>query len=62
MDSQSRPEMLGFMAQHVTDEQLAILESLSDAEMELLVRIKRRLDEAGGDVEGHNLEAGGVVW
>ncbi len=50
------------MAQHVTDEQLAILESLSDAEMELLVRIKRRLDEAGGDVEGHNLEAGGVVW
>ncbi|WP_212822616.1 aroma-sacti cluster domain-containing protein [Catellatospora sp. TT07R-123] len=60
--SQSRLDRLGFDTQFATDEQLAALESLSDAEIELLVRIKGKLDDASGDVEGHSVEAGGVVW
>jgi hypothetical protein len=58
----SRLEQLGFNTQYATEEQIAVVESLSDAEITLLVKIKEKLDNAVGDVEGHTLEAGGVVW
>ena len=54
--------MLGFNAQYATQEQISVVESLSDAEIQLLIKIKDKLDDAAGDVEGHVLEAGGVVW
>jgi hypothetical protein len=60
--TQSRLERLGFDTSFATDEQLAVVESLSDAEIALLVKIKDRLDDAAGDVEAHSLEAGGLVW
>lgn len=62
MTSQSRLEQLGFNVQSATKEQLAVIESLSDAEMDLLLKIKTRFDDAGDDVEGHGLDGGGVVW
>ena len=62
MNRQSRLEMLGFNAQYATQEQISVVESLSDAEIQLLIKIKDKLDDAAGDVEGHVLEAGGVVW
>ncbi|MBV1850640.1 aroma-sacti cluster domain-containing protein [Catellatospora tritici] len=60
--SQSRLDRLGFDTQFASDEQIAVVDSLSDAEIELLVKIKHKLDDAAGDVEGHSLDAGGVVW
>jgi hypothetical protein len=54
--------MLGFSPQYLSEEQISIIESLSDDEIQLLVRIKSKLDSVAGDLEGHNLEAGGVVW
>ncbi|RKN43943.1 aroma-sacti cluster domain-containing protein [Streptomyces hoynatensis] len=44
------------------DDQLAALDSLTDEEIRVLARIRRKLDDAAGDVEGHSLEGGGVVW
>ena len=61
MNARSRLERLGFNPQYLSEEQLAVVESLSDAEIELLVKIKQKLDDTA-DVEGHNLEAGGLVW
>jgi hypothetical protein len=62
MTHQSRLEQLGFSTQFASPEQIAIVESLSDSEIQLLVKIKTKLDDVTGDVEGHSLEAGGVVW
>lgn len=62
MTGPSRIELLGFDIRHATPEQIAAVESLTDEEMTLLVKIKRRFDESGADVEGHIAEAGGVVW
>ena len=62
MDSRPRLELLGFTPHHLSEEQISIIESLSDDEIELLVRIKYKLDSVAGDVEGHSLEAGGLVW
>jgi hypothetical protein len=57
----TRLEQLGFDLGPATDEQVAVIESLSDEEITLLVDIKRRMDEAAGDVEGH-MEGGGFCW
>ncbi|HZN16631.1 MAG TPA: aroma-sacti cluster domain-containing protein [Micromonosporaceae bacterium] len=62
MTYQSRLAQLGMDLQYATEEQAAVIESLSDEELDLLLKIKRRLDDAGGDVEGHSMEGGGVVW
>jgi hypothetical protein len=60
---QSRLERLGMPAQWVTDDQVGVIESLSEAEFEMLVRTKQRLDDAGDDVQGHAASGGGgVVW
>jgi len=60
--SRARLEQLGFHIDLATEEQLAVVDSLTDDEIRLLVKIKNRLDEAVGDVEGHILDVGGVVW
>jgi hypothetical protein len=60
--SQSRLEQLGLPAGYVTDDQVSVIDSLSQAEFDLLIRLKARLDEAGDDVQGHSIEGGGVVW
>lgn len=60
--NRSRLERLGLYIEYATDEQIEAIDSLSDSEIDLLVKIKERLDETSGDVEGHTLEGGGVVW
>ncbi len=62
MSRYSRLEQLGFDTHSITEEQIAVIDSLSDAEIQLLVKIKNKLDDAGGDVEGHSVDSGGVVW
>jgi hypothetical protein len=52
---------LGFDLAEASDDQLAVLTGLSDEEIDLLARIKSRLDDASDDVEGH-LEGGGFCW
>jgi hypothetical protein len=53
---------LGFDLSCATDEQLGVLTSLSEQEITLLVDVKRRLDEAGADVEAHGIEGGALLW
>lgn len=62
MGQLSRLELLGFNTWFASDEQIAVIESLSDAEIELLASIKRRFEDAEGDVEGHSMDGGGIVW
>ncbi len=52
---------LGFDLAEASDDQLAVLTALTDDEVELLARVKSRLDAAADDVEGH-LEGGGFCW
>lgn len=60
--SQSRLDRLGLAPQLVTTEQIGVIESLTEAEFELLVTVKERLDAVGDDVVGHSLNGGGLVW
>ena len=53
---------LGFDVSYATEEQLAVMTSLTDEEVTLLVDVKRRLDEAGADVEAHGIEGGALLW
>jgi hypothetical protein len=62
MNDPSRLTRLGIDLAGLPDDQLALLDSLTDDELTLLVAIKRKADDALGDVEGHGLEGGGVVW
>ncbi|MFI6603924.1 aroma-sacti cluster domain-containing protein [Nonomuraea sp. NPDC050536] len=57
----SRLEELGFELHLANDEQLAVMESLTDEEIALLADIKQRLEEAGDDLEGH-MDGGGLCW
>jgi hypothetical protein len=61
MAKQSRLEQLGYNPQYVSAEQRSVIDGLTDDELNLLLKIKNRLDEAG-EVEGHNMDGGGVVW
>jgi hypothetical protein len=54
-------EQRGFDLGFATEEQIAVIESLSNEEVVLLLDIRRRLDDAAGDVEGH-IEGGGFCW
>jgi hypothetical protein len=62
MTNRSRLEQMGFSLQFATEDEIALIETLNDTEIELLVKIKSRLDDTAGDVEGHALEGGGIVW
>jgi hypothetical protein len=57
-----RLEQIGLDLRYATAEQVSVLESLSDTEIELLAQIKQRLDDASGDVQGHDMDGGGVLW
>ena len=61
MTDHSRLDALGVDPDSLNPEQLAVLESLTDQELELLARIRKRLDETAGDVEGH-MDGGGFCW
>ncbi|MEU9129635.1 aroma-sacti cluster domain-containing protein [Kitasatospora sp. NPDC048540] len=53
---------LGFDLDYASDEQLAVLDALTEEEIQLLLDVKRRLDAAGADVEGHGIEGGALLW
>lgn len=53
---------LGFDVEFASEDQLAVLASLSEEEITLLADVKRRLDEAGADVEAHGIEGGALLW
>ncbi|MEW1844645.1 aroma-sacti cluster domain-containing protein [Nonomuraea angiospora] len=61
MTDLSRLADLGFDLELATPEQRAVLQSLSQEEIELLADVKSRLEEAAGDVEGH-MDGGGFCW
>ncbi|WP_129843477.1 aroma-sacti cluster domain-containing protein [Streptomyces sp. RFCAC02] len=62
MTDRSRLAPLGLDPDGLSPEQLAALDSLTDEEIEVLVRIRHKIGDVAGDVEGHGLEGGGVVW
>jgi hypothetical protein len=62
MTDLSRLARLGIDPDGLDAGQLEVLGSLSDEEIEVLAKIKQKMDDAAGDVEGHSLEGGGVVW
>jgi hypothetical protein len=44
-----------------TEEQRAVLARLSPEELEVLLSVKRQLDEGAADTEAH-IQAGGTFW
>jgi hypothetical protein len=52
----------GFPISAMPPEQLAVLGGLSDAELELLLDIKARLDEVSHDVVAHSEMAGAALF
>jgi hypothetical protein len=55
-------EAHGFGLADLSDEQRQVLRELSAEEVELLVGIKSRLDEAGPEVQAHSEIAGGALF
>ncbi|MEU0413438.1 aroma-sacti cluster domain-containing protein [Streptomyces griseorubiginosus] len=58
----ARLSAAGFAVDALTTEQLDVLSRLSEHELDLLVDIKGRLDEAGPEVQAHNEIAGGALF
>jgi hypothetical protein len=63
----SRLQAAGFDVVTLSPQQRQVFENLSIEELDVLVAIKRRLDdaenEADGDVEGHHFaNRGGAYW
>ncbi|MCF6470232.1 hypothetical protein FAF44_17775 [Nonomuraea sp. MG754425] len=54
-------EAAGFDLTTASEEQLAVLRSLSDEELHVLASIRERMEEAA-DVEGHAYASGGWCW
>jgi len=46
----------------LTDEQRQVLRDLSTEELELVLDLKSRLDEAGAEVQAHSEIAGGALF
>lgn len=58
-----RLEAVGIHLASLSEEQRQVLAGLSAAEIDVLVDVKQRLDDADGDVEGHQFgESGGAYW
>ncbi|MFE9681323.1 aroma-sacti cluster domain-containing protein [Streptomyces sp. NPDC006285] len=55
-------ESHGFGLAALTDEQRQVLRELSVAELELVLDLKERLDEAGPEVQAHSEIAGGALF
>ncbi|MEV1008811.1 aroma-sacti cluster domain-containing protein [Streptomyces sp. NPDC049881] len=62
MTDRSRLSLLGLDPDGLSPDQMAAFDALTDEEIEVLARIKRKIDDVAGDVEGHGMEGGGVVW
>ncbi|MET7334615.1 aroma-sacti cluster domain-containing protein [Nonomuraea sp. NPDC005650] len=54
-------EAAGFDLTSASGEQLAVLQSLSDEELQVLISIRERMEDAV-DVEGHAYASGGWCW
>ncbi|MBB5779235.1 aroma-sacti cluster domain-containing protein [Nonomuraea jabiensis] len=54
-------EAAGFDLTTASGDQIAVLQSLSDEELQVLVSIKARMEEAA-DVEAHAYASGGWCW
>jgi hypothetical protein len=54
--------LAGFPLDQLPESQLAVLDDLTKTEIDLLLALKRRLDDAGPDVVAHAESAGGIVW
>ncbi|MGW4892556.1 aroma-sacti cluster domain-containing protein [Kitasatospora sp. NPDC004240] len=52
----------GFALDALTDDQLDVLRALSTEELELLLDLKHRLDDAGPEVQAHSEIAGGALF
>ncbi|WP_328873957.1 hypothetical protein OHT76_29925 [Streptomyces sp. NBC_00287] len=61
-DPLDRLRRAGIPVDHMVDPQREVLASLTDEEIELLIALRQRLDEATPDVMAHSEWAGGVVW
>lgn len=55
-------EAHGFAISQLTDDQRQVLRDLSTEELELLLDVKSRLDEAGPEVQAHSEIAGGALF
>lgn len=54
----------GFSLTDANDAQQAVLKSLTEDEVNVLLSVKSRIEAAGSDVEGHSLSdpSGGYLW
>ncbi|MFD4672443.1 aroma-sacti cluster domain-containing protein [Lentzea sp. HUAS TT2] len=52
----------GFPVDSCTDEQRAVFGELSGQELELILDIKRRLDEVEPEVQAHSVVAGAALF
>jgi hypothetical protein len=52
----------GFSVNPASDSQRAVLESLTEEEIGVLLSVRQRIDAAGADVEGHAQSTGGYFW
>ncbi|MFH0177916.1 aroma-sacti cluster domain-containing protein [Streptomyces cacaoi] len=52
----------GFGIDALTEEQRQVLKELSTEELDLILDIKHRLDEAGPEVQAHSEIAGGALF
>ena len=62
MSQIERLEAAGIDTAGLSEKQREVLASLASEEIDVLVGIKLRMDDVDGDVEGHNMESGGLYW
>jgi hypothetical protein len=60
MDKIAQLAAAGFTISPQNDRQAAVLQSLSDEEVRVLLSVKQRVGAASSDVEGHLSEIGSV--
>lgn len=61
-DHDDRLTAAGFDLDTMTVHQADVVRGLSAEEVTTLLSIRQRVDEAGPDVEGHNVVIGGALW
>jgi len=62
MPESSKLSELGIDPAQLTAEQRGVLNGLSDEEITTLASVRRRLDTAEGDVQGHSNDVGGLIF
>ncbi|MBR8642546.1 hypothetical protein KEF29_32710 [Streptomyces tuirus] len=61
-DPLGRLRRAGIPVDQMLEPQRQVLASLTEEEVEMLISLRHRLDEATPDVVAHSEWAGGVVW